>query len=218
MLLADDDPCIRDSLHRLLAQQTELEVVAVVSDGHWALHELRTCPVDVVLLDVAMPTLDGIEVAQQVSMHYHETKIVMLTVFEHADALKRALIAGAHAFVTKDTPISHLVDIIIRVHEGEQVFDAKPAAMLINSYINQQEPDTEMLHAINSLQPRLRSILDMLVTGHTTTEIAKYLGLTQRTVRAYVSQCIQATGCTNRSQLVIRTLRSGYTHPPLEEF
>jgi Response regulator containing a CheY-like receiver domain and an HTH DNA-binding domain len=211
VVFADDDPVIRENMAELLAHQESLELVAAVAGGSAALAIINAKPVDVVLLDVDMPVLDGIETAQKISDNHPNVKIIMLTAFDKKESLKLSLKAGAQAFLTKDMPIARIVEIIGRVLNGEQLLDPAPTSILIQSYLRDtHKADTELLQKLENLPPRQKDIVDLLVAAQTTTQICDTLSLSERTVRTYISKILQATGCGNRSELALRAVRSQY--------
>ncbi|MDK8782505.1 response regulator [Actinotignum timonense] len=121
VLLADDDPIIREGLARLLNEQEGLVVVATAADGAQAIDQLHDQKVDLALLDVDMPVMSGIEAAKRISQDYSHIVIVMLTVFEHEDSLGEAIGAGVRGFLTKDIIAPELAQLIRKAYSGQQV-------------------------------------------------------------------------------------------------
>lgn len=211
IVLADDDDGIRKELADLLSDNESIDLVASVPDGNWALDVIEHSNIDVALLDVDMPIMDGVSTAREITKFHPDVKVIVLTAFEHSDSLKRSLEAGAKAFLTKDMPVGRIVTIINKVMAGEKIMDPGPTDVLIRSYLrNEPDPDYALLERIEDLPPRLRNVLDLLVSGKTTQQMGDHLELTERSVRAYVSQLLQATECSNRGELMVRAMRSGY--------
>lgn len=211
IVLADDDDGIRKELADLLSDNDSIDLVASVPDGNWALDVIEHSNIDVALLDVDMPIMDGVSTAREITKFHPDVKVIVLTAFEHSDSLKRSLEAGAKAFLTKDMPVGRIVTIINKVMAGEKIMDPGPTDVLIRSYLrNEPDPDYALIERIEHLPPRLRNVLDLLVSGKTTQQMGDHLELTERSVRAYVSQLLQATECSNRGELMVRAMRSGY--------
>ena len=145
--------------------------------------------VDVVLLDIEMPGLDGLTAAAQLRQRFPEIKIVILTTFGRPGFLRRAMEAGASAFMVKDAPAARLAEAVRRVLAGERVIDPDLAA-------------AALADGINPLTGRERDVLAASADGSVNSEIAAKLSLSEGTVRNYLSACIQKTGARNRAEAV----------------
>jgi len=145
--------------------------------------------VDVVLLDIEMPGLDGLTAAAQLRLRFPEIKIVILTTFGRPGFLRRAMEAGASAFMVKDAPAARLAEAVRRVLAGERVIDPDLAA-------------AALADGINPLTGRERDVLAASADGSVNSEIAAKLSLSEGTVRNYLSACIQKTGARNRAEAV----------------
>jgi Response regulator containing a CheY-like receiver domain and an HTH DNA-binding domain len=212
VLLADDDPILLDKVHGLLDSLDDIEVVAAVSDGCGALSALDEHEVDVALLDVDMPELDGIKTTEKIVAGHPDVTVVMLTAFEHQNSLKKSLAVGAKGFLTKDTPIETIAGLLHRARAGEAVFDSRPKEILVESYrgIPDNVPDQDFLNKIESLTPRHKEALDLLVEAASNKEIAQTMGLSEGTVRLYVSEVLATTACKSRAEVAVKALRAGY--------
>lgn len=133
VLLADDDVIVREGLADLLNQQDGIDVVAVAENGSEALRELSKQTVDVALLDVDMPVLDGLATAKEMARLRPSVAVVMLTVFEHEESLARSLALNVRGFLTKDIPSAQLAQLIRQAHDGYLVFGPRPTRILANS-------------------------------------------------------------------------------------
>lgn len=136
VLLADDDVIVREGLADLLNQQDGIDVVAVAENGSEALRELSKQTVDVALLDVDMPVLDGLATAKEMARLRPSVAVVMLTVFEHEESLARSLALNVRGFLTKDIPSAQLAQLIRQAHDGYLVFGPRPTRILANSYLS----------------------------------------------------------------------------------
>jgi two-component system response regulator DesR len=202
LLLAEDQAMIREALATLLELEADLEVVASVGRGDEVLGALAAAkaaqqPVDVALLDIEMPGLDGICAAQQAHAAYPQLRIVILTTFGRPGFLRRAMEAGASAFLVKDAPAAQLADAVRRVVAGERVIDPDLAA-------------AALADGVNPLTARERDVLAASAGGATNAEIGAQLFLSEGTVRNYLSACIQKTGTRNRTEALTLARTKGW--------
>jgi len=202
LLLAEDQAMIREALATLLGLEPDLEVVAEAGRGDEVLPALAAAtqsggPVDVALLDIEMPGLDGICAAAQAHATYPDLRIVILTTFGRPGFLRRAMEAGASAFLVKDAPAAELAGAVRRVMAGERVIDPDLAA-------------AALADGINPLTSRERDVLAASAGGTTNAEIAARLFLSEGTVRNYLSACIQKTGTRNRTEALTLARAKGW--------
>ena len=202
LLLAEDQAMIREALATLLDLEADLEVVAAVGRGDEVLGALAAAKaagreVQVALLDIEMPGLDGICAAEQAHAAYPGLRIVILTTFGRPGFLRRAMEAGASAFLVKDAPAAQLADAIRRVVAGERVIDPDLAA-------------AALADGVNPLTSRERDVLVASAGGATNAEIAAKLFLSEGTVRNYLSACIQKTGTRNRTEALTLARTKGW--------
>lgn len=190
LLLADDQALVRGALAALLNLETDFEVVAQVERGDEVLAAVRSSSPDVALLDVDMPGMNGIEVIAELSQLAPTVKSLIVTTFGRPGYLQRAIEAGAHGFVVKDTPPAELAAAIRRVDQGLRVVDPSLAA---DSIIDGRSPLTE----------RETEVLRVALTGDSATAIAGRLHLSTGTVRNYLSSAAAKTGATNSVQAAI---------------
>ncbi|MGJ9529876.1 response regulator [Actinotignum sp. GS-2025a] len=214
ILLADDDPIIREGLARLLNEQEGLAVVATAADGAQAIDQLRDQKVDLALLDVDMPVMSGIEAAKRISQDYPHIVIVMLTVFEHEDSLGEVIGAGVRGFLTKDIVAPELAQLIRKAYGGQQVMAPRPTEILITSYEKIQQNKEEyadFVTAVEQLPEHLRTVFHLLLQALANKNIARQTGLSETTVRSYVSDILARTGCATRAELGITAIKAGIT-------
>lgn len=213
VLIADDDPIIHDSFARLLDSQDGITVVATAPNGAEALTKM-TRSIDVALIDVDMPILDGIEAAKLIRKSYPQTTIIMLTAFEHEDSLAQALAAGVQGFLTKNTTPKEIAEYLKKARAGTTVFDTRPTTILTESYTEKaltQAQYADFINAVNTLPQRLQPVFTQLLDAKTNKEIAQELHMSPTTVRSYVSEILAHTGCKSRGQLAITAARAGIT-------
>lgn len=197
LLLADDQALVRGALAALLGLEPDLEVVAQVARGDEVLAAARAQPIDVALLDVEMPGLDGIEVCRQLTEHLPHVRSLIVTTFGRPGFLRRAVDAGAGGFVVKDTPASELAAAVRSVHAGLRVIDPTLAT-------------ESLLDGINPLTDREQDVLRVALTGVPVSEIAARVHLSHGTVRNYLSSAIGKTHTTARGEAAQAAQRRGW--------
>ncbi|WP_031521398.1 response regulator transcription factor [Streptomyces sp. NRRL F-5123] len=189
VLLADDQSMVREALATLLGLEDDIEVVAQVSRGDQVLGAAKSAAPDVALLDIEMPGMTGIEAAAQIRAQCPGVKVVIVTTFGRPGYLRRAMESGADAFLVKDAPASELADAVRRVLRGERVIDPTLAA-------------AALAEGADPLTPRERDVLSAAADGAVNAEVARRLGLSEGTVRNYLSTAIRKTGARNRAEAV----------------
>ena len=190
LLLADDQALVRGALSALLTRERDLEVVAEVERGDHVLEAVRTNSVDVALLDVEMPGLDGIAVAALLKAEAPNVRTMIVTTFGRPGYLQRALDAGASGFVVKDTPASELADAVRRVHQGLRVVDPTLAT-------------ESLLDGTNPLTDREREALRLALDGRPVSQVADEMSLTTGTVRNHLSSAAAKTGAASSVQAAV---------------
>ncbi|WP_406515233.1 response regulator transcription factor [Streptomyces sp. NBC_00873] len=189
LLLAEDQSMVREALAALLGLEPDIEVVAQVARGDEVLAAARENAVDIALLDIEMPGMTGIEAAAVLRRELPAVKVVVVTTFGRPGYLRRAMEAGADAFLVKDAPASQLAEAVRKVLAGERVIDPTLAA-------------AALADGASPLTERERDVLRTAADGSTNAEIATALHLSQGTVRNYLSTAIQKTAARNRAEAV----------------
>ncbi|WP_018465765.1 response regulator transcription factor [Calidithermus timidus] len=184
VVIAEDQGLVLGALAALLELEGDIEVVAQAKDGKTALEEVKTHQPDVLLTDIEMPHMTGLELAAEVKRLGLKTRVVIVTTFGRAGYLRRALEAGASGYLLKDAPSSELAEAVRRVHLGGRAIDPNLAAQAWS----EEDPLTD----------RERKVLRLAGEGHTSAEIAAELGLSEGTVRNYLSEAISKLGAQNR--------------------
>jgi two-component system response regulator DesR len=197
LLLADDQALVRGAMAALLDMEPDLKVVAEVGRGDEVADAVVAHEVDVALLDVEMPGMDGVAAAREVSRVFPSCRTLMVTTFGRAGYLRQAMAAGASGFVVKDTPARQLADAVRRVHEGLRVVDPGLAAQ---SLAQGDSPLTE----------REAGVLRAARDGGTVADIARELHLSEGTVRNHLSSAIGKTGARTRAEAVRLALDNGW--------
>ena len=197
VLIAEDQGMVRGALATLLGLEDDIEVVAEAATGDEALAAAAKTKPDVALLDIEMPGKDGIATAGELRATLPACKVVILTTFGRPGYLRRAMEAGASAFLVKDSPANELAAAIRRVLSGERVIDPGLAAAALSA-------------GPNPLSPRERDVLAAAADGSTISDIAARLHLSEGTVRNYLSAAIRKVGARNRIEAVQSAERQGW--------
>jgi len=184
VLLAEDQAMVRGALSALLALESDIEVAGSAADGEAAWRELQRLKPDVLVTDIEMPGLTGLELAQRVQRHELPIKVVIVTTFARAGFLRRALDAGVSGYLLKDAPAEQLAEALRTVHRGGRAIDPQLAL--------------EAWSEADPLSDRERQVLRMAGEGLAAADIAARLSLSHGTVRNYLSEAIGKLGVGNR--------------------
>ncbi len=184
ILLAEDQAMVRGALSALLGLESDIEVLGAAADGEGAWRELQRLKPDVLITDIEMPGLTGLELAQRIQRHGLPTKVVIVTTFARAGFLRRALDAGVAGYLLKDAPAEDLAEALRKVHRGGRAIDPQLAL--------------DAWSDADPLNDRERQILRLAGEGQSAAEIAVRLHLSHGTVRNYLSEAIGKLGVGNR--------------------
>lgn len=184
IVLAEDQAMLRDALAALLGMESDIEVAATAGDGETAWRELQRCKPDILVTDIEMPGLTGLELAQRILRHALPIKVVIATTFARSGYLRRALDAGVSGYLLKDAPVEKLADALRQVMRGGRAIDPQLAM--------------EAWGEADPLSERERQALRLSGEGLSAAEIAERLHLSHGTVRNYLSEAIGKLGVGNR--------------------
>jgi DNA-binding NarL/FixJ family response regulator len=202
VLVVDDHAVVREGLRTFLRLQEGIEVVGEAVDGAEAVVEAARLAPDVVLMDLEMPRLDGVEAMQQIRAARTETRVIVLTSFGDDDKLLPAVRAGAAGYLLKSAPPHEVVRAIRAAHAGDAVIDPKAAGRLLDALARSPR-------VTESLTPREREVLTCLCRGMPNKQIARELGLAEKTVKTHVGHILAKLGVTDRTQAALLALREG---------
>ena len=204
VLVADDHAVVREGLRTFLRLQKGIEVVGEAADGEEAVAQAVRLTPDVVLMDLVMPRLDGIEAMRRIRAEIPAARVIVLTSFADDDKLLPAVRGGAAGYLLKSAQPREVVRAIRAAHAGEAVIDPKAAGRLL-----------DLLAASGSspqlLTPREREVLALLARGLSNKRIALELGLAEKTVKAHVGHIFAKLGLTDRTQAALYAVREGLT-------
>lgn len=212
--VVDDQELMRSALTMMVKSQPDLRLVGEAGDGHEALALVRSRAVDVVLMDLRMPRLGGIEAIAVITRELTATRVVALTTFDEDEYAFPAIRAGASAFLLKDARAEQIVDAIRIVHAGHAVVAPSTTRRLIAHVAASSAPDDAVAHRIRRLlTPRELEILLELATGDSNAEIAARLHLSEATVKTHVGQVLAKLALRDRVQAVVLAYESGLVRP-----
>jgi len=217
VLVVDDHAIVRKGIRALLATESDIQVVGEASDGAQAITNVLTLTPDVVLMDLVMPNVDGIEATRQIVAQRPETRILVLTSFAADDKVLPAIKAGALGYLLKDSSPEQLVQAIRLVHRGEASLDPSIARKLLHELAHPpKQPPTP-----DPLTERELEILRLIAQGRSNREIAEELVIAEMTVRTHVSNILSKLHLASRTQAALYALRQGLASlddiPPLTE-
>ena len=209
LLIADDDPVVRETLPGLIVSaRPDIEVVAVVANGAEAVDVVHARTVDVVLMDVQMPVLDGVAATSRILALGGGTRVLLLTTFDD-DALREdGLAAGASGFLLKTTPPERIAEAIRTVRAGGKVLSPGPTSRVLDRYVRGQSPRVASTEDLD-LSEREQEVLRLLCQARTNHQIARRLGLTQAAVKADISSMMRKMGVSSRLDVVVEAHRRG---------
>lgn len=205
VLVVDDDPLVRAGLTMILGGPADLDVVGEVADGAQALRRVRAGGIDVVLMDLRMPVMDGIEATAAICALSQPPHVVVLTTFDADDLVVRALAAGATGFLLKDTPAPQIVDAIRQVRSGTSIVSPSVVGQLIRQVRGAAPSDRseDARRRAERLTDRERDVALAVGAGASNAEIAAHLHMSVATVKAHISRIFAKLEAANRVQVAI---------------
>ena len=215
VLLADDQALVRSGFRMILDERDGIEVVGEAEDGAEAVALARTLQPDVILMDVRMPNVDGVEATRRIASAGTEARIVILTTFDLDEYVYAAIRAGASGFLLKDVRPSELVDAIRVVAAGDALLAPSVTRRLLDRFAEALpgEEDERRLPPLGSLTDRELEVLKLLARGLSNTELAQELFLSEATVKTHVSSMFRKLHLRDRAQAVVLAYELGLVRP-----
>ncbi len=205
IVLADDHPIVRQGLRALLDREPDCSVMGEATDGHTALALVERLKPSVLIVDLKMPGLDGLEVTRRVSSQSPHTRVLVLSMYANAAYVTEALQHGAAGYVLKDTDTINLVRAVRTVAAGERYLSPSISDLVIEAYLQKTKGGSS--DPYETLTPRERLILRLIAEGHPNAEIAAELAISPRTVETHRAHMMQKLGLKTRTELVRYGLR-----------
>jgi DNA-binding NarL/FixJ family response regulator len=213
VVLVDDQAMVRTGLRMVLAAEPDLEVVGEAADGEAGVRAVTALRPDVVLMDVRMPGMDGLEAARRIIAADLPTRVVVLTTFDEDEYVAAALRAGVSGFLLKVAPPEDLVDAVRTVAAGQGLLDPAVTLRVIRSFAAAPAPDPRRAQALATLTERETDVLALVAAGLSNAEIAGRLYLGEATVKTHVSRVLLKLGLRDRVQAVAFAYESGLVTP-----
>ncbi|MCO8276386.1 response regulator transcription factor [Actinoplanes sp. TRM 88003] len=212
ILIADDQAMVRQGFGALLAAQPDMLVVGDAADGAAAVTQSRELRPDVVLMDVRMPVMDGLEATRRLNQN-DGPKVLILTTFDLDDYVYAALRAGASGFLLKDAPAADLINAVRIVAAGEALLAPSVTRRLIAEFAARPLADRPRPAALNALTPRETDVLRLIARGRSNQEIAEDLVVAEQTVKTHIGRILAKLGLRDRAQAVVFAYETGLVTP-----
>ncbi len=212
LVVADDHTIVRRGLVSLLSLNPELEVLGEAADGREAVDLTAQLDPDVVVLDIGMPVLNGLEAARQIRKRIPHAKILVLSAFDNDEYVLQVVRSGANGYILKNTTADELYEAIRSVHAGRQYFSPSVSHVLLEEYLRNEGPakenDTSAPH-LSPLTTREREILQLIAEGESHTKVAEQLHISVRTVDTHCNNIMKKLDIHDRSGLVTYAIKNG---------
>jgi two-component system, NarL family, response regulator len=200
IMIVDDHPVVREGLSRIIVSESGMEVIAEAGTGAEALQQYRKLRPDIVLLDMRMPEMTGLQTIEAIRKEFTNARIIILSTYDLEEDIYQSLQAGARGYILKDSPRNELLASIRRVHAGERVIPPNIATRL-----------AERIGG-NELTAREFEVLKLIVNGKSNKQIGDDLGISEGTVKSHVNNILDKLGVTDRTQAVSVALKRGIVH------
>lgn len=210
VLIADDHAVVRDGLRLLIETQGDMRVVGEASNGREAVRQALRINPDVVIMDLAMPELNGVEATRQIHDNSQAIKIIILSMHSSSEHIFQALKAGAHGYLLKESAGMEVVNAIRSVYSGKRYLSEKIGDQMIDEYIHNREI-AETGSPLSKLSAREREILQLVAEGKSSADIAQTLFISPKTVETYRSRLMQKLGINDLPSLVKFAIHHGIT-------
>ena len=208
VLIADDHTLFREGVLAILSSVADMQAVAEAADGLEAVSQALTVKPDVILMDIQMPDLNGIEATRRILDEIPDVGVIVLTMYEDDDSVFAAMRAGARGYILKGADQEELLRSIRAVYKGEAIFGPEIAARMMN-YFSGLKPQSEP-EAYPELTDREREVLELIARGENNASIAAGLSISQKTVRNHVSNIFNKLQVADRAQAIIQARKKGF--------
>ncbi len=208
VLLADDHAVVRSGLKLIVDAQPDMTVTGEAEDGLEAIEKAQELEPDVIVMDISMPNLGGLEAIRRIKRDGRETHILVLTMHDSEQFFFQAIQAGASGYVTKAAPEWELVTAIRSVHQGECYLNPSVTKFLVNDYLERVKRGDKRT-PVDLLTDREREIIHLVAAGHTNREIAEMLSISEHTVHNHRANLMEKLGVHNRLELLKYAMREG---------
>ncbi|NLE95349.1 MAG: response regulator transcription factor [Dehalococcoidia bacterium] len=205
VLIVDDHPVVREGLAAMLERQDDIAVVGEAADGAAAIQQALDTSPDVILMDLRMPVMDGVEAMRKIGAQVPSAHVIVLTTYDNDEYIFRGIEAGARAYLLKDAPRDELFHAIREVHQGKSLIDPSVVDKVFERFASQ----SKLTSGQEALSEREKGILRLMATGAPNKAIAAQLYISESTVKTHVQSIFQKLGVNDRTEAVTRALQMG---------
>ena len=213
VLIADDQALVRGGFHSILAGQDDIEVVGEAEDGNAAVELTERLRPDVVLMDIRMPGIDGIEATRRIAARGLVTRVLVLTTFDVDDYVYEAMKAGASGFLLKTAPPRQLSDAVRTVAAGDALLAPSITRRLVEQFVRRPPPGASVPPGLEELTERELEVLKLLARAMSNAEIAAELVVSEATVKSHVNRILSKLSLRDRTQAVVLAYEAGLVEP-----
>ncbi|MGH3009862.1 MAG: response regulator [Gaiellaceae bacterium] len=213
VLIADDQALVRGGFRMILEAEDDLEIAGEAEDGAQAVELTRAARPDVVLMDVRMPTLDGIAATERIVAEGTPSRVLVLTTFDQDEIVYRAMKAGASGFLLKSVPPARLADAVRTIAAGEALLAPTVTRRLVEQFVRRPPPGQDDPPELAELTDREREVLRLIGRGRSNAEIAAELVIGEATVKTHVNRIFSKLHLRDRVQAVVLAYETGLVHP-----
>ncbi|QDZ15135.1 response regulator [Humibacter ginsenosidimutans] len=213
VLIADDQELVRTGFRLILDLEPDMEVVGEAADGEQCVRAVAEHDPDVVLMDVRMPVLDGIQATKRLTEAHRRSRVLVLTTFDIDEYVFEALRAGAAGFLLKDAPREQLVSAVRQAAVGDALLAPAVTRRLIERFVRSAPGDGELREHIMALSDRERQVLTQLAQGKSNAEIGRALFIGDATVKTHIARMLAKLGARDRVQAIVMAYESGFVTP-----
>ncbi|MBI0579123.1 response regulator transcription factor [Neobacillus cucumis] len=212
VLLVDDQTMVRQGFGYVIGLQNDMDLIGEASNGKEAIEKANACKPDIILMDVQMPIMSGIEATTAILEQYPGTKVVILTTFDDQEYIYQGIRAGAVGYLLKDAEVEDMLETIRAVFRGEAVYKTSLAAHVLSRVVTKSLQVSGVKHKnifVETLTEREKEILQEMAYGLRNDQIAQKLMIAEGTVKSHVHRILQKFGCEDRTKVVVIALRNG---------
>jgi DNA-binding NarL/FixJ family response regulator len=213
VLIADDQALVRGGFHSILAGQNDIEVVGETADGNETVELVERLQPDVVLMDIRMPGIDGLEATRRIVARGIATRVLVLTTFDVDDYVYEAMKAGASGFLLKTTPPRQLADAVRTIAAGDALLAPSITRRLVEQFVRRPPPGTTVPAVLEELTERERDVLRLLARALSNAEIAAELVVSEATVKSHVNRILTKLNLRDRAQAIVLAYETGLVEP-----
>jgi len=205
VLIADDHPVVREGISAMLNRQPDIEVVGEAENGRECVEKTRELRPDIVLMDLRMPEMDGVEAMRQIAATNPEVRFIVLTTYDNDEYIFKGIEAGARAYLLKDSPREELFKAIRAVHRGESLIQPAVAGKVLDRFAEL----SRQVQAPEALSDREVDVVKLIAEGTANKEIAVSLHISESTVKTHIQTIFQKLGVSDRTGAVTQAIRKG---------